>query len=468
MRITLWPIENPFGRAGRFASCKFRSGMPNSLSETTLAVTQPPSGVMTPVNPSECPDAQLGDLEKGLSDKTEIDLPKQDDHGWRRVVRGFTPSMFSITMGTGVVAILIHQMPYNSSWTNYPCYIVFGLNVLIFISALLISILRYALWPELWPAMINHPTHSLFLGCFPMGLGTIVNLIVLVCVPAWGRWAATMAWALWWIDAALAVTICCSVAFLMISVHEVTPEKLTAACLLPAVSCLVAASTGGQVAQMEALQAHEALWTLLTCYCCWAIGFFVGLMILCIYFYRLLLFKLPSQEVVVSVFLSLGPLGQGSFGILQCGKAAKMIFPKLTLLPSEAGTILYVMGLIMGLVIWAMAIPWMCFAVGSVLRLKFRFPFNIGWWAFLYPVGGVASATITLSAELDSAFFGVIAEVLTAIIVLVWIICFVRTIRGAFTGELFPKPGVCELRPDSGAKVRLHRPMLPNKNKNKY
>ncbi|KAH0372829.1 sulfite efflux pump SSU1, partial [Aureobasidium melanogenum] len=421
MRIPFWPIENPFGRAGRFASCKFRSGMPNSLSETTLAVTQPP----------------------------------QDDHGWRRIVRGFTPSMFSITMGTGVVAILIHQMPYNSSWTNYPCYIVFGLNVLIFISALLISILRYALWPELWPAMINHPTHSLFLGCFPMGLGTIVNLIVLVCVPAWGRWAATMAWALWWIDAALAVTICCSVAFLMISVHEVTPEKLTAACLLPAVSCLVAASTGGQVAQMEALQAHEALWTLLTCYCCWAIGFFVGLMILCIYFYRLLLFKLPSQEVIVSVFLSLGPLGQGSFGILQCGKAAKMIFPKLTVLPSEAGTILYVMGLIMGLVIWAMAIPWMCFAVGSVLRLKFRFPFNIGWWAFLYPVGGVASATITLSAELDSAFFGVIAEILTAVIILVWIICFVRTIRGAFTGELFPKPGVCELRPDSGAKVSL-------------
>lgn len=99
-----------------------------------------------------------------------------------------------------------------------------------------------------------------------------------------------------------------------ISVHEVSAEKLTAACLLPAVSCVVAASTGGQVAQMEALEAHEALWTLLTCYCCWAIGFFVGLMILCIYFYRLLLFKLPSQEVVVSVFLSLGPLGQGSFG----------------------------------------------------------------------------------------------------------------------------------------------------------
>jgi tellurite resistance protein TehA-like permease len=72
---------------------------------------------------------------------------------------------------------------------------------------------------------------------------------------------------------------------------------------------------------------------------------------------------------------------------MQCGKAARMIFHKLTILPAEAGAVLYVMGLIMGLIIWAMAIPWMCFAVGSVLRLKLRFPFNIGWWAFLYPVG---------------------------------------------------------------------------------
>jgi hypothetical protein len=71
--------------------------MPNSLSETTLAVTQPPSGVLTPVNPSEFPDAQFGDLEKGLSDKTQVDLPRQDDHGWRRIVRGFTPSYVCIS-----------------------------------------------------------------------------------------------------------------------------------------------------------------------------------------------------------------------------------------------------------------------------------------------------------------------------------------------------------------------------------
>lgn len=38
-----------------------------------------------------------------------------------------------------------------------------------------------------------------------MGLATIINMICYVCVPAWGDWAATLAWALWWIDAVISV-----------------------------------------------------------------------------------------------------------------------------------------------------------------------------------------------------------------------------------------------------------------------
>lgn len=42
-------------------------------------------------------------------------------------------------------------------------------------------------------------------GTFPMGLSTIINMVVFVCVPAWGDGAAVFAWVLWWIDVALAV-----------------------------------------------------------------------------------------------------------------------------------------------------------------------------------------------------------------------------------------------------------------------
>lgn len=38
-----------------------------------------------------------------------------------------------------------------------------------------------------------------------MGLATIINMVCFVCVPAWGQWAAILAWTLWWIDAVISL-----------------------------------------------------------------------------------------------------------------------------------------------------------------------------------------------------------------------------------------------------------------------
>ena len=89
-------------------------------------------------------------------------------------------------MGTGVVSILLHNLPYNAHWLYWISVVIFALNVLLFVFFLAISVLRYTLYPEIWFAMIKHPTQSLFIGTFPMGLSTIVNMVALVCVPAWG------------------------------------------------------------------------------------------------------------------------------------------------------------------------------------------------------------------------------------------------------------------------------------------
>lgn len=92
-------------------------------------------------------------------------------------------------MGTGIVSILLHNLPYNGIWLYWISVIIFALNVFLFIIFLVISILRYTIYPQIWFAMIRHPAQSLFLGTFPMGLATIINMIVFVCVPAWGTWA---------------------------------------------------------------------------------------------------------------------------------------------------------------------------------------------------------------------------------------------------------------------------------------
>lgn len=89
-------------------------------------------------------------------------------------------------MGTGIVSILLHNLPYNSYWLRVISYVIFALNVYLFTLFMLISILRYTLYPAIWNAMIRHPAQSLFLGTVPMGLSTIVNMVCFVCVPAWG------------------------------------------------------------------------------------------------------------------------------------------------------------------------------------------------------------------------------------------------------------------------------------------
>lgn len=93
---------------------------------------------------------------------------------------------FSVNMGTGIVSILLHNLPYNAVWLYWLSVVIFCLNVVLFTIFLCLSIARYTIYPEIWPAMIRHPAQSLFLGTFPMGLATIINMTVFVCVPSWG------------------------------------------------------------------------------------------------------------------------------------------------------------------------------------------------------------------------------------------------------------------------------------------
>ena len=54
-----------------------------------------------------------------------------------------------------------------------------------------------------------------------MGLATIINMIVFVCVPSWGPGLAQFAWALWWVDVLLAVATNFWIPFVIMYKHEV-------------------------------------------------------------------------------------------------------------------------------------------------------------------------------------------------------------------------------------------------------
>ncbi|KAK8118607.1 uncharacterized protein PG998_003233 [Apiospora kogelbergensis] len=248
----------------------------------------------------------------------------KNDAGWRRIIRNFTPSWFTVAMGTGIVSILLHNLPYNTEWIRWISVGFFALNVLLMVSFTTISVARYVLYPQIWGVMIRHPTQSLFLGTFPMGLATIINMTVFVCVPAWGNWAAYLAWGLWWFDLAISLLCCVSLPFMVIHLGKTNLASLTAVLLLPIVPCVVAAASGGIVANVLPNPSHVQT-TLIASYMSWGIGVFFSVLVLAMYQVRLSNHALPPREAIVSVLLPVGPFGQGGFGIAKLTQVTRKL-----------------------------------------------------------------------------------------------------------------------------------------------
>lgn len=275
-----------------------------------------------------------------------------------------------------------------------------------------------------------------------MGLATIINMLVFVCVPAFGSHFVTLAWTLWWFDVVMALATCMYLPFIIMTRHEARLDTITAAWLLPIVAPIVAAASGGIVAAVLPNPQH-ALWTLVTSYVLWGTGVPLAMMVLVIYLQRLALYHLPKREAIVSVFLPLGPLGQGGFAIMQLGTVAMDVFPKTHSLVLGAGEVLYTLGFGLALIMWGSGLVWMFFAVASVTKTKF--PFNMGWWGFTFPLGVFAVSTVTIGKELPSAFFRILGTIFSLLVVLLWIVVSIGTVRGTFvTGTLLYAPCVPE------------------------
>lgn len=67
-------------------------------------------------------------------------------------------------------------------------------------------------------------------------------------------------------------------------------------------------------------------------------------------------------------------------------------------------------GFVAALVLWGFGLVWLFVAIVSLIRCK-RFPFTIGWWGSVFPLGVYANATVLLSRTMPSKFFKIVGTV---------------------------------------------------------
>ena len=170
--------------------------------------------------------SRLGGLTEctGMADRRGKSLLKD-------VVRNFTPAWFAATMGeyffvqycssgvynagltqcalgTGAISQLCQIFPYATESKPFRILtlIFFFLNLLLFILFTFVTAARYIFFPETWATMIQDPVQSLYIGTFPMGATTLINVSVVTLYGVYGfgdqQFLYTL-WALWWLDVAI-------------------------------------------------------------------------------------------------------------------------------------------------------------------------------------------------------------------------------------------------------------------------
>ncbi|MBN8925752.1 MAG: TDT family transporter [Rhodospirillales bacterium] len=353
-------------------------------------------------------------------------------------VREFTPNWFTVTMGTGALALALNQLPFAHPALHGLGRSLWAANIVLFATFTLLYALRWICFFEGARRIVHHPVMSMFFGAVPMGLATIVNGFL-----AFGSdWmsadtAVAIARTLWWGDAALSVLCSVLVPYWMFTRQAHSLEKMTAVWLLPIVASEVAAASAGLL--VPHLPPAEAFPVLMLGYVLWACSVPLALSILVVLVLRLILHKLPDRDMGPSAWLALGPIGTGALALLLLGEDARPVLAARGL--AGVGDVAFGVGVIGATLLCGYGAWWLTVAgLKTVRYLREGMAFNLGWWGFTFPLAVYALATLALARITQFALFDVAGTVLVAGLAGFWAVVATRTAQGAADRRLFFAP----------------------------
>ncbi|KAK0455353.1 voltage-dependent anion channel [Desarmillaria tabescens] len=374
------------------------------------------------------------------------------------IVRHFSPAWFAVIMGTGSISILFRTIPYGlgSQGMKTLSLAFFFLDICLFIICLLVSVLRYTIYPETWGPMIRHPSQSLYACTFPMGAVTILTTAVSLIHEDYGLGGKSflyVIWWLWWIDVACSFLCCFGVLYCMQTVHVHTLQTMTTIWLLPVVTLVVASSAGGIIAlSLYKYSLEYALVTITSSIFMLSIGLSLALMLLTMYLLRLIVHGLPSGSQITSVFLPLGPMGQAGYSILLLGQFFRTTLPlpygsSELLTDKSTGRSINVFCTIVTMILWSLASMWLFFALLGLQKTlrQTSVPFRLQIWGIIFPNGVYANLTLSLASTFDSSFFRIWGTTYAVATILTWCLVASRTVALIYSTQIFEVPSANDL-----------------------
>jgi len=341
------------------------------------------------------------------------------------LAKGFTPNWFAVTMGTGVLALALEQLPLDIAGRHELARGLWLFNVCVFGVCTVLYGLHWMLHPIEARNTLHHPTQSLFLGTIPMGLATILNGILKFATAEWGEAAVHLAVVLWYVDVGLSLICAWLVPYSMFTRQKHVLADMTAMWLLPLVAAEVAAASGALLLQHLPADTH-AQHILIASYALWGLSVLPAMGVLAILFLRMALHKLPPREMAATSWLSLGPIGTGALSLLLLGDGAPRVLGNTSF--ANIAEVAHGVGILAGGALWGTGVWWLGLALLVTVRyLREGMPFTLGWWGFTFPLGVFSLATLALFRDTQLALFKISGSALVVLLAAIWCVVAGRT-----------------------------------------
>ena len=363
----------------------------------------------------------------------------------QKVVWHFEPFSFVMVMGTGIASDILYTFPYPARWLRICSYILFAIACLLFIFLQAFA-LCHMFWyarQYSWHRYFNHYyrnlMHNVFWGTYPMGLVTIINFLTSLAQNrdamshGNGRRVMVLIYLLWWYDITVSMLTAWGISFLIWQDYyytediankypvgtdrqKIATQNLKSTLLMNVIPLVVGTACGALFTMTplfaDTFNRNIQMLTMTVCMLLWLHAIlFVGILVT-LFFWNLYVNKLPRVQQVFTMFLVLGPLGQGAFGILlmtdNVKRYVELYYPQPSLtqpLPDAAAVLTIavpwcfkIAGLLIALALLGMGYFFTIIsfvAIASYMRTRDAaqpsvFRFHKGFWAMTFPMGTMA------------------------------------------------------------------------------
>ena len=337
-----------------------------------------------------------------------------------QIIKNFAPSWFASVMGTGILAMTSLFYSEYIPFLKNLAYFLFYLNIVLFFVLLVPWILRWILFKKEALNDLEHPVISNFYATIAIAMLVLAADFIVI-----GK-NIQIGEIFWFIGALATIFFGILTPYVMFKGEHVKLDHINPAWFIPPVGLIVIPIAGSLIIPHASGMVRE--FVIFFNYFGWGSGFFIYLALLAITMYRFILHHPLPNILAPTIWINLGPIGAGTVALVNLIKNSPFISVKEPFF-------------LFGFLFWGFGIWWVIMAIVMTLHYinikRLKLPYAMSWWAFTFPLGAYVAASHTISSLFKIPLIDYIGFALYWLLVIFWVVTFVRTFIHAYHGTLF-------------------------------